>query len=269
MRKLCCWSAAGLMLLTAAALGAGYARIHPDALLARFAGTAYAAATWCLSAGRVRQAAAEAAPVCQCPKAGPIVFSDLEDPQALRARLSQLHQELAADVGDIEPSEPAHGVMPLLDEDDPATPDLLPPSARDTALPAEKDLAQMWLQLLGKSTKSQKKSKQPAPSVGQGDPEESELSNAGRPAKCQEDPAYDLHYPGCPYAGPQPGMRRLSPLAPPRMSPLQDSKGRPSVRYFMPDPSGAHEEVPVHPEVDTMEFRPSDAQEGEFDPHPL
>jgi hypothetical protein len=38
------------------------------------------------------------------------------------------------------------------------------------------------------------------------------------------------------------------------------------LRQLLPGDSTEAEEQPSHPEVDTMEFRPSDARQGEFDP---
>jgi hypothetical protein len=41
------------------------------------------------------------------------------------------------------------------------------------------------------------------------------------------------------------------------------------LRQLVPGDSTEAQEEPAHPEVDTTEFRPSDARPGEFDPKPM
>jgi hypothetical protein len=107
--------------------------------------------------------------------------------------------------------------------------------------------------------------------------EESESPSPLHRADCQEDPAYPYQYPGCPYIGPAttPGVYHRLPAMP--------EEGRPKDLYQLPmrhtepaapgnsRPTKPADEIdcPTHPEVDTMEFRRSDAKEGEFDRSPF
>lgn len=118
------------------------------------------------------------------------------------------------------------------------------------------------------------------------------------PPQCLEDPAYQHQYPGCPFTGKCPGMKQSdSPLM---IDPVPDIKPKKSkksleierkanskadpgcqmsnpskyelparLRQLLPGDSTEAEEEPSHPEVDTMEFRPSDAHPGEFNPKPM
>ena len=115
---------------------------------------------------------------------------------------------------------------------------------------------------------------------------------------CQVDPNYHKQYPGCPYMGGDPATHHCpSPMTGPapmhhhrkkvKASPIVDPK--PDAEEAEESPSDAavpfpmdrpaserpqnlgptpDEDMPHHPEVDTMEFRKSDAKEGEFDPQP-
>jgi hypothetical protein len=107
--------------------------------------------------------------------------------------------------------------------------------------------------------------------------EESEPRSPLHRADCQEDPAYPYQYPGCPYIGPAttPGVYHRLPAMP--------EERRPKDLYQLPmhhtepeAPGNFHlkkqadeADCPTHPEVDTMEFRRSDAKEGEFDRSPF
>lgn len=127
--------------------------------------------------------------------------------------------------------------------------------------------------------------------------EESEM-RPGSPPDCREDPHHDQHYPGCPYMGGCPGMHHVPP--PPLPEPKVKVKKKKAAAKQPPaeDPAihqTKFEEIemveppmsreikptrryvpawknrgsyPDEPEVDTMEFRPSDAKKGEFDPKP-
>lgn len=125
--------------------------------------------------------------------------------------------------------------------------------------------------------------------------EESEMV-PGMPPDCREDPHHDHQYPACPYMGGCPGMHHVPPpsIAEPKVKvkkkktaskpetvedpgvhqtkfeeiaePHMSREIKPSRRY-----APAWKErgsYPEEPEVDTMEFRPSDAKKGEFDPKP-
>jgi hypothetical protein len=104
-----------------------------------------------------------------------------------------------------------------------------------------------------------------------------EESEAGAPihgADCREDPAYPYQYPGCPYVGPSatPGVYHRLPAMPRELPPpeVYRSSHKPSAPATPPAKKSANDaECPAHPEVDTMEFRRSDAKEGEFDRIPF
>ncbi|HEV2949118.1 MAG TPA: hypothetical protein VGX70_17215 [Gemmataceae bacterium] len=113
------------------------------------------------------------------------------------------------------------------------------------------------------------------------------------PPQCLEDPAYQHQYPGCPYTekcprleeSGQPKKIDIAPSAKPKNSKKTPSGVRQQedqldlpridpgkyelparLRQLLPGDSTESEEEQSHPEVDTMEFRPSDARQGEFDP---
>lgn len=133
------------------------------------------------------------------------------------------------------------------------------------------------------------------------EPEEGETEDPeGGAVDCMEDPNTHQPHSGCPYMGGnspmphcQPAVTDPTPARPhkkkvkssPIVDPLPDaeetdappedgtksfpmeppaSSGRP--RNLGPTPN---DETPSHPEVDTMEFRKSDAKEGEFDSRPF
>ena len=105
--------------------------------------------------------------------------------------------------------------------------------------------------------------------------EESEVHSPRGIPSCQEDPAYNYQYPGCTYTGSCPGAGPGSPAIPREYNgkPQQNfGLTQPAVHPLKPAPSRKYtrdEECPVHPEVDTMEFRRTDAKEGEFDRRPF
>ena len=112
------------------------------------------------------------------------------------------------------------------------------------------------------------------------------------PPQCLEDPAYQHQYPGCPYTGKsdksvQPKAIDSIPSAKPK-NPMktsaddlkQGSTDLPKIewgkyelparlRQLLPGEGNESGNEPTHPEVDTMEFRPSDARQGEFNPRPI
>lgn len=125
--------------------------------------------------------------------------------------------------------------------------------------------------------------------------EESEMK-PGTPPDCREDPHHDVQYQGCPYMGGCPGMHHVPPPPIPEQRVKVKKKKTASKPETVEDP-GVHqtkfEEIaephmsrdikpnrhytpawkergsyPEDPEVDTMEFRKSDAKKGEFDPQP-
>jgi len=275
MRRFYLWSASGLVaLIVVAGLAAGYVRQHPDTVLARCGDLLYSTAVWCTAASK---APAQVTPLAQS-RTQPIVFSELQSPEALRHTLLALQHELAPRDG--LPALPTTAPIQLAlydnaparqkaksDDDDEGfdIPPVMCEPDGDTQTDDEVDLAKVWLQLFAGGVKENKQRIVPTPKASQGGAEEAEPSHPSRPANCQEDPSYDLQYPGCPYTGPRSGKQ--TPNDP--LLPLQEHKGvSPSNLMMQPKPK-LNEEVPAHPEVDTMEFRPSDAQDGDFDPHPL
>ncbi len=115
--------------------------------------------------------------------------------------------------------------------------------------------------------------------------EESEAMHEEEPPPCQEDPAYQYQYPGCPFTGKcpfldAPGMRPNVPLHEnKRKKAILDPGFDPNslhvperLKRLLPQAGSAEEEEgePLpEPNVDTTEFRPSDAKPGEFDPQPM
>jgi len=126
--------------------------------------------------------------------------------------------------------------------------------------------------------------------------EESHYFHDEEPPQCLEDPAYQHQYPGCPYTGKCPGKESTTspkiidpaPTVKPknankRPEMKQDGNADPTgylfdpkkyelparLRQLLPGDSTEAEEEPSHPEVDTMEFRPTDARPGEFNPKPM
>lgn len=122
--------------------------------------------------------------------------------------------------------------------------------------------------------------------------EESEAGDEQEPP-LEEDPAYHHQYPGCPHSGYCPYSGRgpaddYEPVPPPKSEKksaddaeesepaqptIQEKQHSKEDKNQAKHPNGGgkcgSEECPAHPEVDTMEFRPSDAHEGEFDPKPM
>lgn len=95
------------------------------------------------------------------------------------------------------------------------------------------------------------------------------------PPLCQEDPAAPYQYPGCPYIGPRPqAEKKNSPTMPKADKPPTtpgDNRGadaRPTtIKHHVtlkPSIPTRDDVSPNHPEVDTMEFRPSDAGAVDF-----
>ncbi len=92
----------------------------------------------------------------------------------------------------------------------------------------------------------------------------------GQPAPLQEDPAYHHHYPSCPYTGrcPYPyhySVPRVEPVNPPRAE-EQEPKSKPPVKPMKPLKPVKKKFLLLfmgemdfcHPDVDTMECRPTD-----------
>jgi hypothetical protein len=178
--------------------------------------------------------------------------------------------------------------MPPCEDDDDCSA-ILHGSAQKEAKNSHDPLFQFWLGLFESVAKDASDLK------GVEEQEHSNYFHDEEPPQCLEDPAYQQQYPGCPFTGKCPGKEPAS--TPKMIGPLPSGKPhsykQPSgaemkpageadsmfhtfdpkkyelparLRQLLPGDSTEAEEEPVHPEVDTMEFRPSDARPAEFDP---
>jgi hypothetical protein len=112
--------------------------------------------------------------------------------------------------------------------------------------------------------------------VANGSGEESESNGDRFAPDCKEDPNYHHHYPACPYIGTCPySGRSYTGQTESDARPMHETKKIP-ITDLTPPGTRAHrlsglsnlEETDrnqAHPEVDTMEFRPSDAKNGELE----
>jgi hypothetical protein len=168
----------------------------------------------------------------------------------------------AEEGGAAEEAEDHPTTMPLTGDDK---------SGEPADMPYSKDDGSWWSHVMeflkGAGSKAQ------TPAAGPDVPDGSATVHPGAPAKCQEDSAYPYQDPGCPY----PGAR---PAHPGKPAAVPQTQGGAEEQSVPPAKPSAHktgramndegcEECPPHPEVDTMEFRPSDARPGEFDPQPM
>jgi hypothetical protein len=196
-------------------------------------------------------------------------------PQSALRTVSQTEPPLAKE--DDFPQTMPH----CLDAED--TPDLMPPAADSKPTSSNDPLFQFWLGLFESAAHESGK--------------QSQSSYEEEPPHCLEDPAYQYQYPGCPYTGkcpyqerpdtpkmsdPIPAVKPHQKSAPEKSQPGGKSKEGKKMtdpkKYELParlrqllpgDSTEAQEEPAAHPEVDTTEFRPSDAKPGEFDPKPM
>jgi len=178
--------------------------------------------------------------------------------------------------GAVEESEDNPGAMPLSADDDSAAPSVMPyVEDGDDSAP----FFNFWIDLLGEAAARSHKDQQPDTSAAAGSEESEEASESG-PADCREDPAYPYQYPGCPSTATCPAGGCHKPKTRPQLTPkvmgdLEEQSAPPDLLLPPHKPVDAEpdadspEESPIHPDVDTMEFRPSDAREGEFEPHPM
>ncbi len=171
-----------------------------------------------------------------------------------------------------------------LDDDAPAVPPMADnPEGKSSTDP----LFKFWLGLFESAA-------QEADDMNAAEPqEESHYFHDEEPPQCLEDPAYQHQYPGCPFTGkcpeqcdppkitvpvpavkPKPGKKPSGAQMKPNgqfesTGHMMDPKKYElpaRLRQLLPSDSTEAEEEPAHPEVDTMEFRPTDARPGEFDP---
>lgn len=118
----------------------------------------------------------------------------------------------------------------------------------------------------------------------QGDQEESEAINEGEPPTCQEDPSSAHQYPSCPYMGGCPSSGHCpvqmdpAPVTPKKTKKRKSKKEEPKpeptksavpAKPVVPEAESGNEEQEPQSEIDTMEFRKSDAQKDEFKPGPF
>jgi hypothetical protein len=150
-------------------------------------------------------------------------------------------------------------MLPCVDEND--LPDFMPYA--EDAPKMESQVFQFWISLFSSS--------KPAPASTN---EEAEPVVPATKPDCREDPNHHFQDAGCPFIGPCPAGRCRTPETikdVPRMQlePQEPEMGLNAVRLLnrripcMLEPMD--EKTPVHPEVDTMEFRPSDAKVKAFE----
>jgi hypothetical protein len=299
MRKLfwCC----AVMIVAAAATtyaGADYVCNHPFSLLGRSAVLAYRVG---MSTGDIARAASavirkscqdadqkpatprpehslscvppDPQPVVE-PKAAPapaVPQNEVWDPN-LQGRLPghiviNEEQEPPAPVVDIQPPPPLPletGAKGVIDEDHRTMPycaDDNPPPCADEPPTKNQGCSwtDFWMMFFPK----------PAETTKTGGAEESEMNGAGHMPKCQEDPAIDTQYPGCPHHDCH--ERMVCPytgksypvdeaVEPPQKPKQKKKKQKPA------DPDRISKKIesspwwwgPLHPDLDTMEFRKSD-----------
>jgi hypothetical protein len=162
--------------------------------------------------------------------------------------------------------------MPRCYDDDEDVPSRMP-RAEDFETPPDTDaLFRFWLDLFRSSKEDLD---------GQ---EESEAIHEEALPPCQEDPAYQYQYPGCPFTGKypvedRPKLKHGAPLPETKqkkrsMIPDFDPNSLPvpeRLKRLLPQADSEEEEEGLQPppNVDTTEFRPSDAKPGEFEPKPM
>lgn len=110
--------------------------------------------------------------------------------------------------------------------------------------------------------------------------EESEATSPGEPPNCREDAHYHQQYPSCPYMGGCPSSDHCPTAAPTEPQATHKKKHKKKSSATVQPLSGAPKSAPPtqcgsdegcvkHSEIDTMEYRKSDAKEGEFKRQPF
>jgi hypothetical protein len=178
--------------------------------------------------------------------------------------------------------------MPRCSDDD--APAVTQAAGKSDAKSSTDPLFQFWLGLFQSAARE-------ADTLGAAEPQEDpRYFHDEEPPQCQEDPVYQHQYPGCPFTGkcpeqtappkmivPVPTLKPKTGLIPSgalmRPNGQSDSACQMTdpkkyelparLRQLLPGDSTEAEEEPAHPEVDTMEFRPTDAKPGEFNPKPM
>jgi hypothetical protein len=115
----------------------------------------------------------------------------------------------------------------------------------------------------------------PSTLQNQGDAETSEPMDQSQSDEYQEDPNRDYHHNDCPYTGFCPYTGRMPSYAPP-VEQIDDVEKKvepkkPMKKMKPPklDDSEQSETTPIHPEVDTMEFRDSDRTWDDYGDDPF
>jgi hypothetical protein len=161
-------------------------------------------------------------------------------------------------------AEEAEDHMPLTGDSQGAEPADMPYSKDDTG----------WWSHVMSFLKSAGKKGKPAV-AGEEVPDGSATVHPGAPVKCQEDSGYPFQDSACPYPG-----ACACPEHKDKPAAVPETEGGAEEQSMPPHKPARHksarpvsdegcEECPPHPEVDTMEFRPSDAHPGEFDQQPM
>lgn len=203
-----------------------------------------------------------------------------------------------------EDSAPAEMPYPQPNDDQEPMPPPMEDLVREQLDVARQQVFELWFDLFQKSGENGSDAEPPAVTAAEaeeipapGAQEEAETMAPEPTADCPVDPNYHHQYSGCPYMGsgshcppPTPDSvparhRRKKMKASPIVDPKPDVEeseapasdggvpfpmdrqpktSRPENLGPTPDDETSH-----HPEVDTMEFRKSDAKEGEFDSPPF
>jgi hypothetical protein len=149
---------------------------------------------------------------------------------------------------DAEECEPSF--IPPIGDDDKAPEPAVKPETNGPVCPDSGLMSWIFGSILGEFTERMihEAAQEPAGSE--------EQSRPGTPPRCQEDPDYPQQYPGCPHLGNCPAGKK----APKNEMPKSDD---PNGQSAAPA-KGANADCRAHPVIDTTEFRPSDARDGEF-----
>jgi hypothetical protein len=288
---------------------ADYATEHPDSFTGRCAAGLYRAVTDYnpvllvshATAGRIYDAVQEKVSCCDeerpvCPAASeeceapatpepvePVEVIDLTQPPATPgAGEEESGIRAGSPAGPVTPET----VPPLPIQErnaavpTPASPEVpaTMPYAEDSEKGAE-SLKDYWQDLFREATETLKA--EPKPGAG----EESESINEGKAPDCREVPDYHHPYPECPHAGsycpytgrtypPEEsatpaGEEESEPKAPPAKPDRLRKKKAGDKKPAEPKPQTGSLETPSRTEVETLEFRPTDARDGDFDRKPI
>lgn len=153
-----------------------------------------------------------------------------------------------------EESEPEPATMPSITDENPDQERM--PYAQDAPRSSHACCCRLLGRLLGNAVAQVM---QYLVSTEPGGEEESSLGSPGQPPKCVEDPDGPIQYPECPHLG---GCPRCTP-DPKAAAPKKQPGGQSAA------PRRDSKVCPTHPQVDTTEFRPSDARNHEFDRIPF